>query len=277
MEPDQPDTLRVVLLAPNPSVREAARRVLEPGEAGNGGWRVEVFDEPEVRLTQPDALLIDGTSVDVAALLERGRNSGWLRPDIPVLVLVETPLARETQLEWLRAGAWELVRLPLDQELVRLQLRNLLRSRAPIASIEEASEEPYGRSLLLRVVDECLSLAFRYRRPLTVVATCLDWGKRRADPTAQNVLHDLAGDAQEMVRRSDLVGVTAAGTLVILLPDTDRSGAQVFVDRLEPFLQRQLRERNVLARLEVALVPIDLDEPPPVAAELVATADRCFN
>ncbi|HSH46603.1 MAG TPA: hypothetical protein VK966_12235, partial [Longimicrobiales bacterium] len=163
-----PDTLRVVLETKDAPLRASVTRALAPERV-----RIRTIDAPEGTNApdeRPDGLIVDA-SLDVPGLLETARREGWLGRSTPVFALMDDPLPRETQLEWLGTGVWEFVRLPLDGELFALRLRNLLRAR----STGVDSGEPYGWAALRRVADESVALARRFGRPLTVVGFGLDW------------------------------------------------------------------------------------------------------
>lgn len=269
------DTVRVVLLAPEDSVAASVRSALE--QAGLAQIRWEPADEAAAGRppVDPDMLILQTDGADIAGLLRRGQGEGWLGTGIPIVVLATRTVNRDERREWLRAGAWEIIRLPLDEELFGLQVRNFLRAlHAPSGYALE--EEPYEDATLLRVAEENLALALRQRRPLCVAAFGLDWGTRRADADALALMERLAVTAHDAVRGSDLVGVTPRGSLLIILPETEMDGARVFIQRVQSRLQSRLREWGVAARVLTGAVPADLDDAPP-AADLLASAERSIT
>ena len=206
----------------------------------------------------PAMLVLQAGGLDLVSLIRTARAQGWLGAAVPIVVVVPDAADREQRLAWLEAGAWEIVRLPLDEELFGLQARNFLLGSEAASRIDPA-EEPYARAALVRVTEENLALARRYRRPLAVAAFSLDWGARRGDDEAIALMERLATTAHDAVRGSDLVGVTPRGTLLTLLPDTDPTGARVFTDRLTPRLESRLREWGVLARIISGRLVADTD------------------
>lgn len=266
------DHVRVVVLAPDPEVATAVHEVLTAEQVLEVPWRPDRQAEAGRPSVDPDLLILQTDGLDIPALVRRGYDEGWLRLRVPVIVLAPRPVEREDQRAWLAAGAWAIVRLPFDQEIFRLELRNLLRGY-PAGIWAHAEDEPYTRDALLRVTEENLALAGRYGRPLSAAAFCLSWGSRRSDQDALTLMRRLAGPAREAVRGSDLVGVTAQGTLVVLLPDTDAAGAAVFAERLVPELERRLRAWGFVGRITSAQVSAKLD--PPIAPEtFLSLADR---
>ena len=236
----------VVVLAMDEAIASTVRNAL--GQVGIASvlWLPGETEQPARPPGLPGMLIMQG-GCDVDGVIREGVTRGWLSAGMPVILIAPEALDRDQRREWLQAGAWEIVRLPLDEELFGLQVRNFLRGRSGDAA--HPATGAYSREALVKVTEENLSLARRYSRPLAIAAFGLDWGQRRADANAVALLERLAATAHEATRRSDLVGVTARGTLLTLLPDTDRAGAQIFTDRLAPRLEARLREWGVLARV----------------------------
>lgn len=282
-------SLRVVVVAPDERVFASVRDALDgdrvavarwspgaigaPGAGGGPGatGATGVRGAPGTPPVQPDVLILQGEAVDVPALLGAGERDGWRMATIPVLVLAGSPLEREDRRSWLEAGAWEIVGLPVDPEPLRLQVRNLTRAFGPDEA-DGVAEKPYARTALVRATGESLALAHRSRRPLSAAGFSLDWGSRRADPDGLAVLHRLAHIADEAARGSDLVGITADGAIVVLLPDTPDAGAAVFTERLAAQLQEGLREWGVLGQILAGHITADLEVPSEPDAFLRAAA-----
>lgn len=265
MQSVPPDTLRVALQTEDRVLHASIARALAPERIR--AREAEAYEAMESPGARPDALVVDA-ALDVPTVLASARREGWLGRSTPVFVVMETPLPRDRQLDWLREGVWEFVRLPLDGEVFALRVRNLLRARN--ADDRATAAEPYAWSALVRVAEESMALARRFRRPFSVVAISLDWGDRRADDTARDVLHRLAHAAGERIRRSDLLGLSPGGTLLILLPDSDEAGGEIFLGRMEGYLADQLREWNVAARLRTGLTGLDHGEDVPAEGLLEA-------
>lgn len=266
------DHVRVVVLAPDQQVARAVQDVLEKVPVAAVRWEPENRDAPGRPPGDPDLLILQSDGLDIPSLIRAGQEEGWLGVRVPVIVLAPRPLETEDRRAWLEAGAWAIVRLPFDEELLRLQVRNLLRGY-PAAIWAHTEDEPYARAALLRVTEENLALASRYQRPLCAAAFCLSWGSRRSDEDALGLMRRLAVPARQAVRGSDLVGVTAQGTLVVLLPDTDVAGARIFAERLVPHLEARLREWGFVGRITTAQISAELD-PTTTPEAFLELADR---
>ncbi|HUP20683.1 MAG TPA: hypothetical protein VM778_12120 [Gemmatimonadota bacterium] len=266
------DPVRVVVLALDERIASSVLGALDRAGIANLRWEPGDPGAPGRPPVDPDLFILNGEGLNTGVLIRAGHREGWLRASIPVIVLAPSPVARDDRVAWLEAGAWEIVALPLDDELFGLQVRNLLRGY-PESIWAHSDDEPYTRRALVRVTEENLALAHRYRRPLCAAAFCLDWGGRRADEEAIALLRRLAVLAHEAVRRSDLVGVTASGTLVVLLPDTDAAGARIFSDRLIPVLEARLRSWGFVGRVIGAQISVEAATSTP-PEDFLAAADR---
>ncbi len=121
--------------------------------------------------------------------------------------------------------------------------------------------------------------AERTARPLAAVVLDVDhfkdvndrWGHEQGDA----VLAALARVLRATVRASDFVGRSGGEEFVLLLPSTDRAGAQVVAENVrcaiarEPFAEL---DRRVTASLGIAVLPDDCDD----GARLLACADRAM-
>jgi diguanylate cyclase (GGDEF)-like protein len=134
-----------------------------------------------------------------------------------------------------------------------------------------------------RAVEETLrrmaAQADRTARPLAAVVLDVDhfkhindqWGHEQGDA----VLATLARVLRTSVRVSDFVGRSGGEEFVLLLPATDRAGAEVVAQNVrraiadEPFT---VLDRPVTASLGIALFPDDCDD----SARLLARADRAM-
>src|SRR5204863_5598371 len=83
--------------------------------------------------------------------------------------------------------------------------------------------------------------SIRHRRPLAMIYTDLDNFKAVNDAngheTGDEVLRTVAATMNSNVRVNDFIGRVGGDEFAILLPDTDRTGAQVVVDKLRESLK----------------------------------------
>jgi hypothetical protein len=200
---------------------------------------------------EPDAVLVDRDLLEgpgtVSEWLERGR----LGPAVPLLLVARRAPDAAHLAEWLRAGVWDLVSVPIDARLLGLRIRNLVghRRRLP-GRTWILPNRPYSWTGLVRATDEALALSRRHDRPISCVAIAVHDESTGPPDARTRLLHRLAVATQEWVRGSDLVGVSDSGIILAVLPDTPPEEAQFLATRLVATLDRRLRQWSVLARLE---------------------------
>lgn len=233
------------------------------------GFRVIVGDPGNVRgawqgAAPPHALLVDESldPVELADALERK----LVHTSAPVFVIARRLPDRDQYLAWLQAGAWDILKIPLENVALALRLHNILRGQRT-RSDPAVMAGRYSFDSLARVADETLSLARRYDRPLHCVALALTW--QDASHDEKTVVSGLADALQRLTRRSDLIGIADDRTLLLLLPDTDEAGATTFLTRLEESLQQELRDSGVPAVLSCGLASAEGSAD---GAELLETA-----
>jgi diguanylate cyclase (GGDEF)-like protein len=121
--------------------------------------------------------------------------------------------------------------------------------------------------------------ADRTARPLAAIVLDVDnfkaindrWGHEQGDA----VLAALADVLRAAVRTSDFVGRSGGEEFVLLLPATDRKGANVVAQNVRRAIAREsfpALDRRVTASLGLALVPDDCED----STRLLARADRAM-
>ena len=202
----------------------------------------------------PDAVLVDADLVAGPEEVSSWIESGWLRSAVPLLLIVRARPDSARLQEWLRAGVWDLVPLPVDSELLGLRLRNLLGNRRqPLPGrtwIVPAG--PYSWTTLVRAADESLALGRRYDRPVSCIAISVHDMAADSPDDADRLLRRLGIAAREWVRGSDLVGLSESGAILVVLTDTPIDEAKVITPRLVTTLERSLQQWSVVARLDAA-------------------------
>ncbi|MFW5951864.1 MAG: hypothetical protein ACOCVZ_07105 [Gemmatimonadota bacterium] len=186
-------------------------------------------------------------SLEPAAIAE-ALAEGWISRSAPVFVVARRLPARERYMAWLEAGAWDILKIPLEGMALALRLRNILRGQHSTET-HRPLRRRYDRADLLRVVDETLSLTHRHERDLHCVAVAVE---APGSGWPRSLLERLADAAHRLVRRSDLIGA-GDGLLFILLPDTDTRGARTFADRLQLFLQDRLDSWGLFGTVRTGL------------------------
>lgn len=214
-----------------------------------------------------DVVVLDGENVDVAETLVGASEAGRIDPGIPVLVAAPGPVASDRQLEWLRAGAWEVVSTPADTEELSLFPKNLLRGRrtppgAPATDDppRPPQKEPYSWRPLVRVTEESLSLTHRHGRPLACLAFVPVWREPDSASAPMLLANRLARTLLAQVRGADLIGISEHGAVLAVLPDTDPVGATIIQNRLIASLRNEIRAWGMVAGIDAGLVHARKDE-----------------
>lgn len=209
-----------------------------------------------VQRVKPDVLFIDVDlpDVDGRELCRTLLHRGAVRSSTPILALCTTRPPREERLEILRAGAWDIVSLPLDPEELVLRLQSLVRAKQ---EVDEATDRSlldpdtgfYNVKGLMRRLSELTAESRRYTRPLACVVV-----GPRDDTRTQSILreilamdqlaaeespahegpaaHAMADSLSRVTRTSDAKGLLGEQHFVILAPDTDMDGATRLAERV---------------------------------------------
>lgn len=218
--------------------------VVEAGLAGEGG-----ASPPEPALTLARAL----------------RNGGGLAPAAPLLLVTSDAAVRPLRLAALGAGAWDVVTLPCDPELLLARCAAWSAGkRAADRASQVALLEPHGdlyspRGLVRRAL-ELGAEAARQRQPLACLRLRIEAptaaGPRRVDETARPARGELPerpiADAVRAVRdlhgrAADVFGRLSATEFAVLAPGTDATGAAQLGARLAAHLEERLAVLEPLA------------------------------
>jgi diguanylate cyclase (GGDEF)-like protein len=223
------------------------------------------------RTIQPDAIVIDVALPEAGAVAVcRELRAGLVPPSTPILVITPGVALRQQRLEALRAGASELLGLPIDTEEVVLRLERLVAAKrdADRARDEGLTDGPTGlynaRGLEHRL-RELHAQAHRRHGALACIVLALDRpdlrkpaGVRPGDGTRPAEL--LAEALQATRRGGDVVARLGTTEFAILAPEADAEGATRLVERLIQALERVSAAHGAPA-------------PPPVRAGLDGVAD----
>lgn len=217
-------------------------------------------------------------------LLERARLEGpgtvreWLDTEIldamsPLLLLAPMPVEPSEYRNWLNAGVWEVVRLPVDPHLLALRLRNLLGGPSlPGRRSSLGPQGPYTWASMVRATQETLALARRLERPVSCVAVALDHRPEPNEHPSPRLMHRLGVAAQEWVRDADIVGLSEHDVLLAILPDTSADEAEILGPRLVAALQRSLKRAGVAAGFRISTLEASADPSQSAATLLLAAA-----
>ncbi len=222
--------------------------------------RLDLIDDQaefgRVRRTA-DLVLVDRGRIHGPETVAEWLHSDILDPTVPLLVCAPSPIAPAEYRDWLAAGVWDLVRLPVDPAMLALRLRNLLGNRGDAQHAMMAPHHPYPWPTLLRATAETMALGRRHERPVSCVALAVERTGEGEPPP--RLMYRLGVSVRQWTRDSDLVGVTQQDVLVVVLPDTSDDYAAVLAPRLLAALERSLRRAGTVARLRSASRSARLD------------------
>ena len=183
----------------------------------------------------PDAVFIERNLPDAggAELCRRLRDEGVVSPATPLILTTSGPVTQEQRIDALRAGAWEIISLPVDAEELLLRLSRYTRAKLEADRAEEATRtDPetgfYNSDGILQRANELLAAAERYGRPVACVVF---------EPPGQGgggleAIHEIVELLRRSTRRSDIIGRIGPGLFAIVAPETAPQGAEVLADRL---------------------------------------------
>jgi hypothetical protein len=204
-----------------------------------------------------DLVILDRARIDGPETVAEWLHSEILDPTVPLLIFAPSPIAPAEYRDWLAAGVWDMVRLPVDPAMLALRLRNLLGNRGDALHAAMAPHHPYPWPTLLRATGEVMALGRRHERPVSCVALAVErTGEGESPP---RLMYRLGVSVRQWTRDSDLVGVTEQDVLVVVLPDTPDEYAAMLAPRLLAALERSLRRAGTVARLRSAARSARLD------------------
>jgi PleD family two-component response regulator len=195
----------------------------------------------QVRFVLPDLLLVKNELPDggAAALLEALGAEGRLPASTPIFVTSAAPLTRADRLAVLRAGAWDVIHLPLDAEELVVRLGTVVRARfeadhARRESLLDPETGLYSVHGLLRRVRELGHQALRHPAPLAcaVLAAEPAWSEGHAAESDEAQVAWVAALVARAARRSDIVGRVSRTEFAILAPGADTSAVLLLARRL---------------------------------------------
>jgi PleD family two-component response regulator len=224
------------------------------------------------RAAQPDAIIVDvGLPESGGIAVSRDLRAGpVVPPSTPIVVITPGVAMRQQRIEALRAGASDLLGLPIDTEELVLRLERLVAAKR---DADQAREDGLmdlttglynARGLEFRL-RELHALAHRRHGPLACIVLALDEPDLRRPaalrPNAEPRPAELLAEAlQATRRRSDVIARMGTVEFAIVAPESDVEGATALAERLLTVLRRVATERGAPAT-------------PPMRAGLDAVAD----
>lgn len=183
----------------------------------------------------PDAVFIERSlpDGDATELCRELIAQGAVGPATPLMIMTSGPVTHEQRIEALRAGAWEVLTLPLDAEELLLRLNRYTRAKLTVDRVQNGGlMDPdtgfYSRSGILQRAAEVLASAERYGRPLA----CIIFEANEEGEAATDAMAELVEVLRSSTRKSDILGRIGPSQFAILAPDTPQHGAQIVAERL---------------------------------------------
>ena len=155
----------------------------------------------------------------------------------PIMLLTSGAPSREERLDAMRAGAWDLINLPIDAEELLLRMERFVRGKLESDRVQEealidAATGLYSWEGVTRRLREVAALAERFDRPLACVVFAPEGEADIDEATERRFLSLMAEELRGVTRRSDVLGRIGPREFAILAPDTSEEGARVLAERL---------------------------------------------
>ena len=186
--------------------------------------------------SKPDAVFIERSLPDAggAELCRRLQEESAVSPATPLILTTSGPVTQEQRLEALRAGAWEIIALPVDAEELLLRLSRYTRAKLEADRAEESGRtDPetgfYNNEGILQRAHELMAAAERYGRPMACVVFEPTGDESGGD---RDAIREIVEILRRSTRRSDIIGRIGPGQFAIVAPDTAPGGAEVLANRL---------------------------------------------
>ena len=200
---------------------------------------------------QPDLVILDLNLPDIPGieLCRALRNESRVGATTPILITTAAAPSRRQRMEALRAGAWELLGLPVDAEIFSLKVDAFVRAklaadRARETNLVDPLSELYNARGLLRRAREIGAEARRHRQPLACVVFAPEPEFGEAEETAARLL---ASVFRESGRRSDTIGRLGPTEFLVLAPAADATNALRLANRLVEAVEKASRAGPVTA------------------------------
>jgi PleD family two-component response regulator len=180
-----------------------------------------------------DAHLPDQTATDLCRALRQNPDVGL---STPIILLALGPPTKQQRLAALRAGAWELLSLPVDPEELLLKLAAYVHARVEADQAREEGLVDHATGLynvrgLARRARELGSEALRHRTALACVVFGADLG-RQPGATAAGVAEHIARGLHRAGRVSDAIGRLGHAEFAVVAPSTNGSAAVRLAERM---------------------------------------------
>jgi CheY-like chemotaxis protein len=197
--------------------------LLEPNgyfvvQASTGARAIE-----RARETRPDVIILDADLPDMLGIDVCGavRRDPLVGRHVPILILAADKPTPEQRVTAIRAGVWDFLPYPIEQDDLALKLEAYVQAKRSIdAALADGMIDPvtglHSRSGLARRARELGALMARHHGGLACVVFAVEG--QPADPRAANLVAHTA-------RVCDVVGALGPSEFAVLAPATDDAGA----------------------------------------------------
>jgi diguanylate cyclase (GGDEF)-like protein len=228
------------------SDQNAGLRDLERFLGDHGYFVVRVYAGTPVleraRAVRPDVVVLDAKLADRESLdLSRTlRDDPVIGPSMPILLLVTGHPTPHDHLAALRAGIWELLPRPLNQNEVLLKVDTYVvakaeADRAPQREMVDAATGLYTSQGLAHRARELILQASQHNTSAACVVFAPEFEVAPAGSGAVEATAELVPRVAQMFRadgrRSDAIGRVGSTEIAVLAPGTDAGGAVKLAER----------------------------------------------
>jgi PleD family two-component response regulator len=212
-------------------------------KAYTGRQSLELVQKVSPDVVMVDFHLPDMGGIDVARELQQ---SPAVDAVTPLLMMTAATVGRAERLEALGAGAWDILRHPVDPNELILRMETFVKAKHEADRVREEGLMDPGTGLynvrgLLRRATELSADAERFERPLACIAFGPEWsgheGEADSGPSDEELARTdrtkgTAWALRAVTRLSDTVGRLGTGEFVVVAPGTNREGALRLADRV---------------------------------------------
>jgi len=217
-------------------------------KAYTGRQALELASRARPDLGIIDFHLPDMNGIDVVREL---RSRKILDPVTPLLMTTSSGAGRAERLEALSAGAWDILRHPLDPGELMLRMDNLIQAKHEADRLRDEIITDVGTGLynvrgVLRRAREMRASSRRFGTPIACIAvgparpsdTAESNTEETDKPTLTDLLPAAAHVVQSTVREYDAVGQMGPCEFVIVAAGLDQTTAVRLADRILENLER---------------------------------------
>jgi PleD family two-component response regulator len=252
------------------NAEEWSTRSIESVIAANGFDVLRAQTAREVRghlvSTPVDVLLLNVNLPDASgiALCRDLRERLFITASTPVVMLSPALTSRAMLLDALRAGAWDLISLPFDPDVLLAKLAIFAHAKIDADEARDSSlvDDLSGLYNIRGVLRRAVELGNEASRLNTALA-CVVFGAELAEqtPAPEEPRHlprqetmRMADRFRQATRGSDAVGRLAETEFVVLAPHTGRAGALRMAERLADLVGLDLVNQSDLPEKPTAQV-----------------------